>query len=68
MVHRMGMNWLEFRLDEGKIRSAGGVTSLSTSLVRGMGLVVEYSAIGSHWMHHTELYIPSISADKVWLF
>jgi hypothetical protein len=66
MTHRLGMAWLEFKLDEGKLRSAGNRRSFSTSLVRGMGLVVEYSRIGFRQEDPDEiLWIPSVAADKV---
>ena len=65
MVHRLGMGWTEFRLDEGRLRATGDGRTFSTSIVRGMGLVVEYSATGSHSMGGTCEMIHSIAADKV---
>ncbi|KAF1837836.1 hypothetical protein BDW02DRAFT_81851 [Decorospora gaudefroyi] len=47
MTHRMGMVWTDFRPEEGVVRAASKTQSFSTSLVRGMGLVVEYATIGS---------------------
>jgi hypothetical protein len=66
MAHRLGMTWLEFKLDEGKLRAAGNGKSFSTSLVRVMGFVVEYSSFGSRTKESYDLFrIPSVAADKV---
>jgi hypothetical protein len=58
MAHRLGMTWSDFRLDEGKMHASGSGRSFSTSIVRGMGLVVEYSGSSVDRML-------SVATDKV---
>lgn len=65
MAHRLGMAWSDFRIDEGKMRAAGSGRSFSTSIVRGMGLVVEYSTTGPHPFPDHEWRINSTAADQV---
>jgi hypothetical protein len=66
MTHHLGMTWLAFNVDEGKLRSAGNGRSFSTSLVRGMGFVIEYSRIGFRKEEPDEIFrIPSVAADKI---
>jgi hypothetical protein len=60
------MTWSDFRLDEGKMRAIGNGQSFSTSIVRGMGLVVEYSGDWSYmgsWRGADRAL--SVVADKV---
>jgi hypothetical protein len=40
------MTWTDFEPNEGKMRAMGSGKSFSTSVVRGMGLVVAYSNLG----------------------
>ncbi|KAF2823684.1 hypothetical protein CC86DRAFT_58612 [Ophiobolus disseminans] len=47
LVHRLGMNWVELKPDEAIVRASGNGRSISTSRVRGLGLVVEYNSNGS---------------------
>jgi hypothetical protein len=63
MAYRLGMIWTDFRLDEGIMRAMGDGKSFSTSIVRGMGLVVEYSTSASDLRDHQR--IPYKTADKV---
>jgi len=63
MAYTLEMNWTDFRLDEGIMRAVGGGRSLSTSIVRGMGLVVEYSTGASEQIVMKR--IPSKVADQV---
>jgi hypothetical protein len=63
MAYRLGMTWTDFRLDEGIMRAVGEGRSFSTSIVRGMGLVVEYSTSASHLRYHQR--IPDKIADQV---
>lgn len=63
MAYSLGMNWTDFRLDEGIMRAVGGGRSLATSIVRGMGLVVEYSTDASEPVRSR--CIPSKVADQV---
>jgi hypothetical protein len=63
MAYRLGMTWTDFRLDEGIMRAVGKGKSFSTSIVRGMGLVVEYSTSASH--QRDDFRIPDKIADQV---
>ncbi|KAH8632836.1 hypothetical protein IG631_11470 [Alternaria alternata] len=66
MAYRLGMTWSDFRLDEGKMRAIGNGRSFSTSIVRGMGLVVEYSGDWSYTGSWTGAdRVLSVAADKV---
>lgn len=65
MAYRLGMTWSDFRLDEGKMRASGSGRSFSTSTVRGMGLVVEYSGSTNIDSRNSESRMFSIAADKV---
>ena len=65
MAYRLGMIWSDFRLDEGKMRASGNGRSFSASIVRGMGLVVEYSGNGSYRIWDGVGSILSVAADKV---
>jgi len=63
MAYRLNMTWTDFRLDEGILRAVGEGRSFSTSIVRGMGLVVEYGRSTSHLDHRNR--IASKVADQV---
>jgi hypothetical protein len=63
MVHRMDMVWSRFKPDEGSIRAARPGRAFSASLVRGMGLVIEYSTDGSPLTH--DRFMICQQADKV---
>ena len=65
MAYRLNMIWMDFRLDEGRMRATGGGRSFSTSIVRGMGLVVEYNTdtSGRSWPIGTRIL--SKAADQV---
>ncbi|CAI9627528.1 unnamed protein product [Alternaria burnsii] len=65
MAYRLGMIWSDFRLDEGKMRASGNGRSFSASIVRGMGLVVEYSGNGSYRIWDGVDSILSVAADKM---
>ena len=65
MAYRLGMTWSDFRLDEGKMRASGLGRSFSTSIIRGMGLVVEYSGNADYRSRTNTDHIPSEAADKV---
>lgn len=67
IIHRMGMIWSDINLDEGKFRATGYNRSFSASVVRGMGLVVEYSSerFSSVVNSTQEFRVPSILADMV---
>ena len=63
MAYRLGMIWTDFRPDEGIMRAAGSGRSFFTSIVRGMGLVVEFGEGTS--IQYYERRIPDTIADEV---
>lgn len=69
VAHRIGMPFSEFRPDEGIIRASGSGRSFTTSLVRGLGLIVEYGTDGSDPVYKEDidggLRIPSRTVDMV---
>lgn len=65
MIHRLGMNWFVFDPDEGKIRASREGRNLSASLIRGLGLVVEYSSHGTNFPDMSSISIPCQEADAV---
>ena len=67
LINRMGMIWSAVDLDEGRLRATGHDRAFSTSMVRGMGLVVEYSREGFSRVVSSDevLRVPSKAADKV---
>jgi hypothetical protein len=75
MAHRMGMVWMDLAPRDGKMRAEGPYQSLSATLMRGMGIVVEYNEETTSRPYHlwkrdivAFLCVPSIYADKVCLF
>ena len=72
MAHRMGMIWKDLRPSEGKLRAEGLGQGFSATLVRGLGIVVEYAREPGLVPQNPEmlrwsLRIPSVDADKVCL-
>ena len=65
MAYRLDMTWSNFRPDEGKMRASGSGRSFSTSIVRGMGLVVEYSGDAFQGSSRSADRVLSVAADKV---
>jgi hypothetical protein len=65
IAHRMGMSWQDMIPREGKIRAESIDESLSATLMRGLGLVVEYNLESKTPSMHDTLYVPSSDADKV---
>jgi hypothetical protein len=69
IAHRLGMIWLEFAPAEGRIRAQGLGQSISATIMRGMGVVAEFSVEPGSRPTRPELYcsfyVPTFSADKV---
>jgi hypothetical protein len=65
MVHRMNLTWVIFKPDEGIIRATGHKRSISSSRVRGLGVVVEYVRNTWHLPGQRTRRIPTEDADKV---
>lgn len=72
VAHRMGMTWKEVRPSEGRLRAEGFGQSFSATLIRGLGIVLEYAREPGLVPRDTEillwsLRVPSFDADKVGL-
>lgn len=67
MAHRLGMVWTDLSLRSGQLHAEGHGQSFSATLMRGMGLVVEYNESQSFYSESvaTNLFVPSIDSDKV---
>ena len=72
LAHRLGMRWKEIRPDDGVLRAEGNGQSITSTTVRGFGLLLQYSfdrAIvdkGPHyWDLTSSLTIPSWEADSL---
>jgi hypothetical protein len=65
IAHRMGMVWQDMIPRDGKLRAESAAESLSATLIRGLGLVVEYNTELKEPNIDNNLYVPSFDADKV---
>ena len=70
VAHRMGMTWKDVRPSEGRLRAEGFGQSFSATLIRGLGIVVEYAREAGLAPRDTpmllwSLRIPTTDADKV---
>lgn len=70
IAHRLGMVWVDLVPREGKLRAEGLGQSFSATLMRGMGIVVEYTREPNLEPHDRltilrSLRIPSVDSDKV---
>ena len=43
LAHRLGMRWKEIRPDDGVVRAEGSGLSITSTVVRGFGLLLQYS-------------------------
>ena len=43
LAHRLGMRWREIRLDDGVMRAEGSSQSITSTSVRGFGLLLQYT-------------------------
>jgi hypothetical protein len=65
IAHRMGMVWQDMVPREGKLRAESERESLSATLMRGLGLVVEYNVESREPSSYDTYHVPSTDADKV---
>lgn len=70
MAHRMGMTWKDLDPSKGRLRAEGLGQCFSGTMVRGMGIVMEYTKEPNLRPHDSpmllwSLRIPSGEADKV---
>ena len=72
LAHRLGMRWREIRPDDGVLRAEGNGQSITSTTVRGFGLLLQYSfdrSIADHgphtWDVGSTLTIPSRDADML---
>jgi hypothetical protein len=61
LAHRLGMQWVEIGHKELFAEGSGQV--LSSTELRGLGLVLKYDRIGK--ASHFDEYIPSVAVDKL---
>jgi hypothetical protein len=54
IIHRLNFTWIKFDLDEGIVHATGRGRGISTSRIRGLGIVVEYVRNGASL--HTDLH------------
>jgi hypothetical protein len=70
IAHRLGMVWLDLIPRDGKLRAESMDSSISATLLRGLGIVVEYNlGAGPQFRSGKDLLpsfdVPSHDADKV---
>jgi hypothetical protein len=81
IARRMGMKWKEFRPSDGILRAEGHSHIITSTTVRSLGLVLQYSYTGhgsrverdnkliarsaSQLQEQEEIYIPRASADRL---
>lgn len=80
MARRLGMTWTDFRPEDGIMRAEGNGHVLSSTLVRSIGMILQYmdvrppdSAItlsrpsfqSNRTLHQSNLYIPTREVDKL---
>jgi hypothetical protein len=81
IARRMGMKWKEFRPSDGILRAEGHSHIITSTIVRSLGLVLQYSYTGygsqverdnkfkarsaSQLQEQEEIYIPRASADRL---
>lgn len=70
IAHRMGMVWLDLKPSDGKLRAEGNGQSFSATVVRGLGLVVDYHRERAQDITRRRdllhgFTVPTIESDKV---
>ena len=72
LAHRLGMRWKEIRPDDGVLRAEGNGQSITSTTVRGFGLLLQYSfdriivEEETHaWNKTSTLTVPSQEADML---
>ena len=65
IARRLGMTWFEFRPEENLMRAEGNDHVLTSTLVRSMGIVIQYMHSGgkTETLSKKERYIPREEAD-----
>lgn len=73
MARRMGMTWTDFRPEDGILRAEGNGHVLSSTLVRSIGMILQYMHVGptdngpmrSRTSLQPNIYIPTREADML---
>lgn len=69
MARRMGMTWTDFRPEDGILRAEGNGHVLSSTLVRSIGMILQYMYVGppdkDTTLSRPNIYIPTTEADKL---
>lgn len=63
---RLGMRWSDFRPEENMMRAEGNGHVLNSTVVRSMGIILQYMGVGNPYdLPREELYIPTQQADMM---
>lgn len=72
LAHRLGMRWKEIRPDDGVLRAEGNGQSITSTTVRGFGLLLQYTFdrlilrdLNNVWDRVSTLTVPSQEADML---
>ena len=76
LAHRLGMRWKDIRPDDGVLRAEGNGQSITSTTVRGFGLLLQYTfdlivldryvdKRAQNWNIKSTLTIPSFAADML---
>jgi hypothetical protein len=64
IARRLGMRWSDFRPEESIMRAEGNGHVLNSTLVRSIGIILQYMEVGDPFsLPKEELYIPTRQAD-----
>lgn len=63
---RLGMRWTDFRPEENAMKAEGNGHVLSSTVVRSIGIILQYMGVGDFKsLPQEELYIPTSQADMM---
>ena len=65
LAHRLGMGWNDLRPGEGIMRAEGGGRSITSTAVRGFGVLLQFNYERAEYGVSYDSTIPSVPADKL---
>ena len=65
LAHRLGMGWNDLRPGDGIMRAEGGGRSISSTAVRGFGVLLQFNYDRAEWGVSYYSTVPSVPADKL---
>ena len=65
LAHRLGMGWNDLRPGEGIMRAEGGGRSITSTAVRGFGVLLQFNYERAEYGVSYDGTIPSVPADKL---